>query len=72
MYEEVRNKIALETVYLLNTFEEIAFKRFAGPGEKWFAKFKGEREYSIIGSANVVCDAIFESKELTEQEYNNY
>ncbi len=73
-HDQLRDKfIAGNTVYMENSFEDIAIK--AVPLEnssQYFAKFKGRKEYEIKGSSQVVIEAWFEAREITEQEYKNY
>jgi hypothetical protein len=70
--DKLREKMATQTVYLENTFEEIAIKRNKGADAKFFAKPKGGKEYPIVRSSQVVAEAILEGSEITELQYINY
>ena len=70
-HEELIKKIGNEVVYIENTWEDIAIKILPDHGG-YLAKFKGGKEYKIESSSQVVCDALLESKEITEKEYNEY
>ena len=68
----LRTRMIDQMVLLENSFEGIAIKRLSGPGGAFFAKPKGEPEYFIKRSSQVVVEALFEGKLLTEAEYINY
>ena len=72
MISELRNKMITETVYLLNTYEKIVLRREPGPNGNFFARFTGVPEYPIKKSSEIVVEALFEGKELTREEYENY
>ena len=68
----LRKRMIDEVVLLENTFEQIAIRRHAGAYGEYHAKPKGEKEYSIDRSSQLVVEAEFEGKLLTEAEYINY
>ena len=65
--------LADQVVYLENEYEQIALKVIPKPESiEYRAKFRGEQEYVIKGSSQVVVEAWMQPKEITEQEYENY
>jgi len=72
MTADLIKRMVVETVYLLNKFEEIAFRRTPGSKGTWFAKQKGLFEYPIKANTVIVNDAVLEEKYLTEEQYQKY
>lgn len=65
------SRIGREEIFLLNDYEEMAFRITEDPVE-YFAKFKGEKEFGAKSDSKVLTDAILEQKELTKEEYNSF
>ena len=59
-------------VYLMNEFEECVMKHLPGESPKWFCKFKGEKEYTLNHSTNLVTETYLEWNEITKEEYNAF
>ena len=70
--QELRKLMIDQMVLLENSFEQIAIRRNAGAYGEFHAKPKGEPEYLIKSSSQVVVEALFEGSEITELQYMNY
>lgn len=63
-------RMATETVYMLNEFEEIAV-RFDPSGDR-FVKPKGKDEFKAKDGSKVVADALSDGKEISAAAYQDY
>jgi len=61
-----------ETIFLLNSYEDIAIKSIPGKISTFFAKERGGKEYQISNMSYLIWDTVSEAKEMTQQEYNNF
>ena len=62
-------------VYLVDTFEEIAFRWVPskmGGTTRLYAKSHGMPEYSLSANTNTFAEAVREANEITEDEYKKY
>lgn len=60
-------------IYIMDDLEDIAVRYSpVKEGYKNFAKFKGEKEYEISGTSNVVTRADMGGTIMTKEEYDKY
>jgi len=71
-YKSVKRRMPHETIYLLNTLEDIAVKSMPGNTNTYFAKVRGGKEYSVDNMSYLIWDTVSEANEITHHEYNNF
>ena len=69
-YEDYSKRARTKTIYLLNTFEDIAMR--CEPDGRYFAKPHGLDEYQIAYNTDLVCETVNERTEITRKEYDAY
>lgn len=70
-YQAFKAKLASgETIYFVNTFEQIVIR--SEPNNKYFAKAKGGEEYPVASNTELVTEAILEHKEITKEEFDKW
>ena len=69
-YDDIIEKSIRQTVYLLNTFEDIAMR--AEPDGSYFAKPKGLDEYEVKHNTDIVAETLLEANEITKAQYDKY
>lgn len=70
-YRTIVEKIGKQTVYLSNTFRDLAIK-IIPKNDNWHVKAKDGTEWDVHHSTEIARETILEGNEITEKQYNEY
>lgn len=69
-YNAFMNKLARDTLYFKNTFENACILSIPGGG--YWVKFSNEKAFKAKEGSKLITDAILEYNEITKEEYDSF